>query len=217
MLKLRWHPRRGTTTTCKKMKKHCLTGVAVILLASTQIPYAVPITGNIGFTGGATFNTSSAATATAITSWLAPKVTLDSGVFASPSVFAVPLGSPVTFAPGGWNFNTASAVNNFWSVGGFTFELLSSFILQQGGTPGVTAYVVAEGTGLISGNGYTATPMSWMFTSQDPIAGRNPDSWTFSTSSAAIGGVPDGGSTAILLGAALSGVALLKRKTGSAA
>lgn len=204
------------------MKLHCcLAGVAAVLLASTQT-YAIPITGNIGITGGATYNTSSAASATAVTDWINPVVNLSSGVFASPSVFALTAGEAVSMAAP-WNFNTTSPINSFWSVGGFTFQLLSSFILQQGGTPGQTGYVVVEGTGLVSGNGYDATQMSWMFTSQDPKGRNSPDAWTFSASGASSTsttpppGVPDGGSTAILLGVALSGVGLLKKKKEKAA
>lgn len=193
------------------MKVYSFTGAAAILLASTQIPYAIPITGNIGITGGLSYNTSSSATATAVTRWISPYVTLDSGVFAAPSIFAIPLGTAAIMAPVVWNFNTVTPINGFWSVGGFTFQLTSSAIAQQGGAPGVTGYVDVDGTGLVSGNGYTATPMSWIFTAQDPTAGHNPDSWTFSAAGATPG-IPDGGSTAILLGFALSGAAWLKKK-----
>lgn len=195
------------------MKLHHITGVAALLLAATQV-HAVPVTGSIGFTGGATFNTSSAATATQVTSWVSPQVTLDSGVFAVPSVFAITPGTAVAFAPGAWNFNTTTPINSFWSVGGFTFELLSSSVTSQGGTPGSSGYVAVSGTGIVSGNGYDPTSMSWSFTSQDPKAGVAPDSWTFSASGTASGGtgVPDGGSTAMFLGAALSGLAFLKKK-----
>jgi hypothetical protein len=52
--------------------------------------------------------------------------------------------------------------------------------------------------------------MSWSFTSQDPASGSNPTSWSFSASANSV--VPDGGATVILLGIALSGVALLRKK-----
>lgn len=193
------------------MKVYSLTGVAAVLLASTEIPYAIPITGNIGITGGLNYNSGSSATATAVVQWISPYVTVDSGVFAAPSIFAIAPGAAVTMAPGTWNFNTSTAINNFWSVGGFTFQLTSSAVAQQGGTPGVTGYVVVDGTGTVSGNGYTPTPMSWIFTSQDPMAGPSSDSWTFSAAGSTPG-VPDGASAAVLLGIALSGVAWFKRK-----
>ena len=78
---------------------------------------------------------------------------------------------------------------------------------------GSSGYVSVSGTGIVSGNGYDPTPMSWDFTSQDPNAGTSPDSWTFSASGASTPpSVPDGGSTAMLLGAALTGLAFLRKK-----
>jgi len=64
----------------------------------------------------------------------------------------------------------------------------------------------------VSGNGYTPTVLSWSFTSQDPASGSNPTSWSFSASANSPTSVPDGGATVILLGAALSSVALLRKK-----
>jgi len=186
--------------------------VVAVTVALAQTLQAVPVTGSIGFSGvGVTFNTGTAATATAVTAWIAPVVSGVSGTFATPSPFAVANGTPVAFAPGTWNFNTVSTINNFWSVGGFTFNLLSSAILSQGGIPGVNAFVVVSGTGTVSGNGYTPTTLSWSFTSQDPASGANPTSWSFSASANGAS-VPDGGATVMLLGIALSGAALLRKK-----
>ena len=85
-----------------------------------------------------------------------------------------------------------------------TWQLLSSWIVSQG-----SGFVVVSGTGIASGNGYTPTTLSWSFTSQDPSVTQDPLTFTFSASS---NSVPDGGATVMLLGIALSGVALLKRK-----
>lgn len=185
------------------MKKMTLiAGVAALAFGLTQTLHATLVSGNIGFTGGATINSSSMATATMITSWISPIVTLDSGSFAT-----ISLGTSVNISSP-WSFNSG-AISSFWTVGGFTFNLLSSVISIQGGTPGVNGYVVVDGTGTVSGNGYAATPMIWNFTSQDPVAGTNPDSWTFGARASAI---PDGGATVMLLGLALTGLTLLKRQ-----
>src|ERR1035438_4367612 len=103
-----------------------LAGVAVVVLALTQTLQAIPISGNIGFIGGVTINSSSMGTATAVTGWVNPTVQNDFGTFSSPSPYTVAPGAAVTFAPGNWNFNTGVAINNFWSVGDYTFQLLSS-------------------------------------------------------------------------------------------
>jgi hypothetical protein len=178
-----------------------LAAVAVAALALTQTVQANQINGNIGFTGTVTYNSASPGTATQVTSWINPYVTGASGDFAS-----IPVNTPVAFPSGAWSFNSG-AVSPFWtiSVGNFIFSLTSSSILSQG--PG---FVFVSGTGNVTGTGFDSTPMSWSFTSQDPAADKNIPSWTFSTSGATT--VPDGGATVMLLGLALSGVALLKKK-----
>jgi len=196
------------------MKLNHLAGAVILLAASTQMPFAVPITGNIGITGSLTYNTSSSATATEETSWINPQIVGDTGVFAVPSLFAITPGTPVIMSSAIWNFNTSTPINTFWTVGGFTFQLLSSFIAAQG-TSGGLGYVYVEGTGLVSGNGYTPTVMSFNLTSQDPVAGQNTgaDSWSFSASGATtIPSVADRGSTIMLMGLALTGVAWMMRK-----
>jgi hypothetical protein len=194
------------------MKINHLAGTVTILLAATQV-HAVPITGNIGFTGLFTLNSSSPATATAVTSWINTEVNGDSGVFGS-GIFALATDTPVAMDPSTWNFATSVPIANFWSVGGFTFELLSSYVLSQGASPGQNGYVVVDGTGIVSGNGYTATEMSFNLTTSDPFAGSGPTSWTFQASGASTApSVADGNSTAMLLGLALTGVAWIKRKS----
>jgi hypothetical protein len=187
-----------------------MAGVAAVALALTQTLQATSITGNVGFTGSVTYDTSSAGNATEVTSWINPQVSpsLPTGTFAG---LVLP-GQAVTFTAGTWSFNDAITINPFWMVDGFTFELLSSHIVAHGvTTPGTDGYVIVSGTGMVSGNGFTSTAMTWSFTSQDPVAGNNPDSWSFSASANSVG-VPDGGATVMLLGIALSGVALLRKK-----
>jgi hypothetical protein len=190
----------------KNMTK--IAGVAAVALALTQSIQATPITGAIGFGGNVTWDTGSAATATEVTAWSGTQVLSDSGTFAS----IVPIAPALFNNAVIWHLNDPSTIiANFWQAGGFTFQLNSSFILTQGGTPGVNGFVVVDGTGIVSdGNPADTTTMNWSFTAQDPKTHVNPDQWTFSASTTAI--VPDGASTAMLLGIALSGAALLRRK-----
>src|ERR1039457_2633973 len=100
--------------------------VAVVLGPSLQ---AAAITGALAFTGQVTYNNSSPANpATQVTSWSSVYVSSDSGTFAAPNPFGIRTGpaATVTFASGPWNFHTSSPITDFWSVGGFTFQLLSS-------------------------------------------------------------------------------------------
>jgi hypothetical protein len=191
----------------KKMIK--IAGIAAVALILVQSVQAIPVTGAIGFTGAVQFNTSSAGTASAVTTWVNPAVTLDSGAFT-----IIPLTTAATFSAAVWNFVTTSpTLPFFWTVSngtsGFQFVLNSSSVTAQG--PG---FVVVNGTGTVTATGlnplgYTATTLSWSFTSQDPASSHNPDQWTFSASANSI---PDGGATVMLLGIALSGVALLRKK-----
>ncbi len=180
--------------------------VAVIALALVQTiqatPIPNPVIGNIGFTGRAQFNTGSAGSATEVLNWVAPAVNGTTGSFTT-----VANGTSVNFSPA-WFFVTTSPIANFWSVGGFTFQLLSSSVTVQGGSY-PNGFVVVNGTGLVSGNGYDTTALSWSFTCQDPATTSNPQTFTFSASSASL---PDGGATVALLGIALSGVGLLRKK-----
>jgi hypothetical protein len=185
-----------------------LAGAAAVALVVTQSLQSAQLVGAIGFGGNVTWDTESAATATEVTGWLDTQVISDTGTFAS---FITPI-APVLFSSTTWHLNDPStAIANFWQAGGFTFTLDSSAIVTQGGTPGVNGYVVVDGTGMVSGNGFSATTINWVFNSQDPKSGTNPDQWTFSASSIGAA-VPDGASTILLLGLALSGLALLKRK-----
>lgn len=177
-------------------------GVAVVALALVQTLQAAPIVGNIGFTGRAQFDTGSAGSATQVINWVTPTVNGTTGAFTS-----VANGTAVNFASP-WSFNTVAPINPFWSVGGFTFQLLSSSITFQGGTY-PNGFVSVNGTGIVTGNGFDATVLSWSFTAQDPEVTSNPKTFTFSASSAS---VPDGGATVALLGIALSGVGLLRKK-----
>lgn len=166
-----------------------------------------PISGNITFVGGVTLDTSSAGTATEVLSWTGPGgtgmpiVLSDDGSFSS-----IAPGTPVSFtAP--WFFNSG-AVAGLWSVGGFSFDLTSSHIVFQGGSP---AGVIVDGNGMVSGPCWLGdAAMTWSFTTQDP--GANGDGSMIFSFSAASGTVPDGGMTAMLLGLGVLGLGLLKKQ-----
>ena len=102
-----------------------------------------------------------------------------------------------------WIFNPSTPTPGLWSVGGFTFDLLSSTIITQ--NPFVLAIT---GTGIVSGNGFDATQMDWAFTTQSS-GGRTHLVFSFSANGTA---VPDGGAAVALLGIALTGVEVLRRK-----
>jgi hypothetical protein len=158
----------------------------------------------ITFAGGAElgdangFAVNSVNDATQVIGWLdemgnRPTVESVSGVFAQ---FAT-VGDTVTFTPT-WSFNSGP-IAMFWTVDGFTFDLIASQIIYQ-----ANGFLAVYGTGTITGNGYTA-PGTWRFSTQD-----DPSNGVFSFSAST---VPDGGATVALLGLALAGIEGIRRKS----
>ena len=151
----------------------------------------------ITFAGGAELNSGSVNTATAVTGWLdengfGPTVQSVSGFFAG----FVGVGDTVTFTPT-WSFESGP-IPMFWTVDGFTFDLVVSHILFQG-----DGFLAVYGTGLITGHGYTSSG-TWRFSTQD-----DPSNGVFSFSATT---APDGGATVALLGLSLAGIEVIRRK-----
>ncbi|MFZ0917274.1 MAG: VPDSG-CTERM sorting domain-containing protein [Candidatus Udaeobacter sp.] len=162
-----------------------------------QQAQADPIQNVITFAGGAELNSGSVNTATAVTGWLdemgnGPTVQSVSGVFAQ---FAN-VGDTVTFTPT-WSFNSGP-IAMFWTVDGFTFDLIASHIIYQ-----ANGFLAVYGNGTITGHGYNKSG-TWRFSTQDDSSNGV---FSFSAST-----VPDGGATVALLGLALAGIEGIRRK-----
>ncbi len=192
------------------MKNTLLTIVgAAAILALAQSTQAIPITGAIGFAGNATLNSATAATATTVTGWSGattanPVVQSSSGILGT----VLPANTQVAFvAP--WNFTVSSLITGFWTAVGpaVSFDLQNATFVR--GNIFGSDYVSVYGTGLIHVAGYDATLWDFAITFQDPASVPSTQTFTFSASQHS---VPDGGTTVLLLGAALSGMALIKRK-----
>lgn len=194
---------KSETKKTNKMKNTLKTlSVLAIGLASCVLVQATPITGNISFSGNAQLSPASAGTATEVTKWSGTVVEAGDGAFAG-----IATGTAATFTSTPWSFNTAIPMANFWQVGGFSFELLSSSIAFQLNA-GKASFVDVTGVGIVTAAGYTATEGTWNFTTQNPGVGKKNPVFSFSAASA----VPDGGATLALLGFALVGVEGLRRK-----
>src|SRR5438874_156776 len=167
---------------------------------------AANIQGNINFAGAVQFDTHSLLTATRINTWFdahgnagfSSVTSGGTGDFAS-----IPAGTQATMAQP-WIFNPSTATPGLWSVGGFTFDLLSSTIVAQ-----TTTLLAISGTGTVSGNGFAPTSMDWMFTAQN-AGGHNMTTFSFSANGVS-GAVPDGGTTVMLLGGALGALGMARR------
>ncbi len=176
--------------------------IALLFLFFFGSAFALPmINGNITFAGGVTLDNYKS-TATQVTSWLNSTVESVSGDF-SPLVST---GDSVTFtAP--WTFG--SGLNSLWSVGGFTFNLLSSSIVLQN-----SDYLLVSGTGIIVDTlgAYANTSGNFRFS----IPGDSANGiFSFAAASKSDPGtvsVPDMGSSLALLAIGLAGLLAIRRK-----
>jgi hypothetical protein len=186
----------------KNLSKTILTVVAVGLLSCglfCQRAQATPITGDITFAGIATFDSMDLSLATEVTAWNLSIVSSDSGDFSSiPVLTSVSMTAP-------WIFNPSTPTIPLWSVGGFTFNLTSSTIVKQ-----TDFFLDITGVGTLSGAGFTTTPGTWAITFTNALG--QPSSTFGFTSDTSSGLVPEGGATAALLGFALAGIEVLRRK-----
>jgi hypothetical protein len=174
-----------------KIKNTLAIALAVGLGLSAQ---ATPITGGLSFAGNYTPNNSDLTVATSIT-FGSTFVTSANGTFA---IFAP--GSPVAvFSPLAIN-PTVTPVIGLWSIGIYSFD---AFSLVQSAQTATT--LTLTGTGVIhNGNPQEDAAAQW-------IATFNTLSGTYSWS-ASTGTVPDASSTLMLLGGAMTGIGLIRRK-----
>src|SRR6266550_8693782 len=119
---------------------------------------ATNIQGNINFAGAVQFDTHSLGTATRVNTWFDAhgNAGFSSVTSGGTGDFAgIAAGTQATTAHS-WMFNPSTATPGLWSVGGFTFDLLSSTIMAQ-----TTTLLAISGTGIVSGNGLEPTSMEW--------------------------------------------------------
>ena len=190
-----------------KLSKTILAVLAAGLVSSALSPHeaqAAQINGTIDFAGSVMFDSSHLDNATQVMLWRDVFGNLGfSNVAATMGDFSfIPLGTQATMATP-WIFTPSTNTPGLWEVGGFTFNLLSATVVDQTAT-----FLNITGLGIITAAGFEDTAATWAFTVQN--AGGNHDFFSFSANSAT--GVPDGGSAVALLGLALTGIEVLRRK-----
>jgi hypothetical protein len=202
-----------------KNKYKLMAGAVAVLVGISASVQATTINGSVTFGGAVTLGTNGTAQsviqgANEVLAWsggliggATPYVSSASGnLGVNAGLTSVTFSSPWLFGQG---------LTALWSYVGadgdtFTFNLASStgpVITGSGGS----AVLAVTGIGTITASGpvaFTATVGTWAFNTQNPSAG-SPATFSFS---AATGAVPDGGSTVMLLGAAMSGFAFLRKK-----
>jgi len=191
----------------KNLTKTVLTLIAAGLAVSTQEAQAAKISGTIDFAGAAQFDSSALQNVKQVVQWFDvfgnagfTNVTTVSGDFSG-----IALGTQATMKP--WTFlPPPGGQPGLWSVGGFTFNLLSSTVVTQTGT-----FLNIKGTGTITSTNplFEDTAVRWAFTVQNAGGGA---SGIFSFSANNATGVPDGASTVALLGIGLGAIEFIRRK-----
>jgi VPDSG-CTERM motif len=192
----------------KNLTKTILGGLAIGFISCalfSEQAQAVQIQGNILLGGRVTFD-QPLATATTVTTFFNVFGTPGmSSVLATTGDFSgIPLLTSATMATP-WVFNPPTPTLGLWSVGGFTFDLLTSTIVTQ-----LPNFLNIEATGVIHGAGFDDTPGTFRIA----VTGRG-IRFGFAALTQA---VPDGGSAVALLGLALIGIEAVRRKlrrTGS--
>lgn len=170
----------------------------IAAIAMTVTVQAMPITGDISMNGLADLNSPDVSTATEVMSWPDVFVGADSGAFSSVALYA----SVTMTAP--WVFIPSTPTSSLWSVGGFTFDLTSDSVTQQGDFLDVTGYGTISSTNSL----YSTTAFTWNFSTENPPPG-GPVEFVFSAYTQQ---VPDGGLTVAFLGLAFAGLEGLRRK-----
>ena len=186
------------------MKKTILAVLAMGALSCaffSQQLQAAAISGDVAMGGQIQFN-SSLGTATTVTHWISVGANNDGfgtvlGVTGDLATFISPLDEAAMFQP--WNFSSGGPQAALWSVGGFTFDLASSTTVTQ-----IFNFLNVTGVGTISGNGFDSTPATFTLTVTQ-LGTRLVFGAITSTS------VPDGGTTVMLLGAALGALGMARR------
>jgi len=186
----------------KLIKVVAAAALAVVLTQSVQ---AVPITGVIGFSGAVATDSASAPTSTLVSSWINNVINLNTGTFASLSGAAtVVLHSP-------WSFSSGP-IAGFWVItdgaNTYTFNLSASAVE---GTLANSITIDLAGTVTSNVAGLSPTAFAGTLTLQNPSGALGDNQFKY-TSSISFLPVPDGGTTILLLGSALSGLALIRRK-----
>ncbi len=197
-------------------KTYLALGAAVLGTALlTPRADAVQLTGDVTINGDVRYNTTNLATATQAVAF---GLTSTSGVLAGSPMVVSSSGNFVLLAPVltpalfGTNINLNSGASQllYTLPSGLTFTLTSSTIAGQS-----ASFLNVNGTGTITAPGFDATPGVFSLASTS-AGGAQQATFGFTSNTAARpAGVPDGGSALALLGLAVLGVEVVRRKVGS--
>ena len=163
---------------------------------------AAQITGDITLSGAYTINGGNLGIATAFNGFTGVRVADATGSFTGTDGDIVRTMRGFGFKPA--NLPTSTTWSLTAGLTKFDFELTSLTIGLEGKT-----LLELSGTGIVQGTGFTDTAATWTFTANNGRGELTIDPPPLDPGQNA---VPDGGATVLLLGIALSGLGLIRRK-----
>ncbi|HEV2693176.1 MAG TPA: hypothetical protein VG347_09805 [Verrucomicrobiae bacterium] len=169
--------------------------VLVAIFALVLPLHAVPITGALSFSGTATLDGSTGDTSTRVKTWNSATVDSAFGSFAGLNGHAVTVSAP-------WDFYSG-AINNFWNVGGFQYNLSSSATFDD--FNGVLTVIL---TGTVTDGSYDPTHFLGRVKIYDPATVGGDFKYTQSLDFIT---VPDGGITIVFLSLTMGGLFFARR------
>ena len=196
------------------MKKTILAVLAMGALSCalfSQQAQAAQVTGEIHMAGDIVFNSVDLSSSTAVNHWISAANNLNKATtFGATGDFAaaIPTGTEADMAHP-WTFSPSTPTAPLWSVAafGFSFDLTSIISVQKTGD----SFLNVLASGIVHATGFDDTPALFSFTVNNPD-GKTHLTYSFADATVTVpGGVPDGGTTVMLLGAALSVLGIARR------
>jgi hypothetical protein len=197
----------------KHISKTILAALAIGLLSCglfSQQAQAAQVTGEIHMAGDVVFNSVDLSSSTAIALWISAANTPGKATtFGATGDFAViPTGTEADMTQP-WIFSPSTPTAPLWTIPafGFSFDLASVTSVTKIGDNFLN--VLASGT--VHATGFDDTPALFSFTVNNPD-GLTHLTYSFANATVTVPtGVPDGGTTVMLLGAALSVLGIARR------
>jgi len=184
----------------KKKKTMMTAGAVAVLVGISSAAQAIPITGDIGFTGEYTQNGGTIGNLTTATSMtiVNPSIGNTHGSFVGATL--VSFASPIAVNP-------AAGLTTLWQVlvGAVTYKFTATSEVQD---VSFADHLHLQGTGTIT-DGIAADTATGVWQLGFGVSGQSFE-WQ-ATSAVNATTVPDGGSTAIFLGASLCGLCLVRK------
>ena len=198
----------------KRTSKTILAALAIGLLSCgllSQQAQAAHIVGEIHMAGDVVFNTVDLSSATAVNHWFSALNHIEKTTsFGATGDFAViPTGTEADMTHP-WIFSPSTPTAPLWTIAafGFSFDITSiTSITRQGDN-----FLNILALGVVHATGFEDANASFSFTVDNPD-GKTHLAYSFAEADVTVigGGVPDGGTTVMLLGAALSVLGIARR------